>query len=80
MIVVKVELWSAVTGKKRKLAEMRISNDGTGTDAKSHYDGAIMRKPDFREVTREARVEDHRRHALTVWHLVAKMLKTMGYV
>lgn len=80
MIVITIELWSAVTGKKTKLGEMHIANDGTGTDSKCDYDGRVMRKPDFKGVTRTGRVEGHRRHAQTVWHLLGKMLKSMGYV
>lgn len=79
MIVVRVELWSAVTGSKTELGRMHIANDGTGTDTFCHYDGAVMRKPDFKVVTREGRVESHARHRHVVWVLVRKMLQNMGY-
>lgn len=85
MIVVRIELWSAITGEKTKLAEMKIGN--VTDDDSPHkgynvcdYKGWVMRKPDFQKVTREGIVKGHRRNDLTVWHLLAKMLKNMGYV
>lgn len=90
MIVVRVELWSAVNGRVTELARMAISNDGQGTDAACDYDGvtfkgrsaealtAAMRRGDA-GVTRRGRVTGHRRHDLHVWHLVGKMLAAMGY-
>lgn len=80
MILIQVHLLSANTGLAMKLGELRISNDGRGTDEVCDYDGEVMRKPDFKSVTRRGRVEGHRRHQLTIWHLVGKMLKSMGYV
>lgn len=88
MIVVRVELWSAVTGKVTELARMGISNDASGTDKVCAYDGETWRGRDrealdkaMRDhaVTRRGRVEGYRRHDLHVWHLVAKMLAAMGY-
>lgn len=89
MIVIRVELWSAVNGSRTELARMSICNDGTaGAGAVGHYDGetytgrsspaldASMRQ---RRVTRRGRVEGHRRNDLHVWHLVARMLTAMGY-
>lgn len=80
MIVVRVELWSARTGKKTVLGQMNIahvrSNEkGTVAD----YHGEVMRKPDFQTATREAEVAGHRRHDLVVWVLVRRMLERMGY-
>ncbi|QIG76878.1 hypothetical protein EVC30_049 [Rhizobium phage RHph_Y1_11] len=81
MIIVTIELKSAITKKTTKLGELRIANDGTSTDDKvMHYDGKIMTKPTFMKVTREGKVMGHRRHDLTIWHLVAKMLRNMGYL
>lgn len=80
MIVVRIELHSAITGQVAQLGAMTIANDGTGTNEQCDYDGWIWRKPDFKSVTRHARLIGHRRHALTIWHLVARMLNNMGYV
>lgn len=91
MIVVRVDLWSAVNGRVTELARMAISNDGTGTDAACDYDGATLKgrsaealnKAMVRwgaaDVTRRGRVTGHRRHDLHVWHLVGKTLAAMGY-
>lgn len=81
MIRVTIELISARTGKTEKLGEMHICNTGESTDPNvSDYHGRVLRKPKFNTVTNEAQVWGHRRNSLTVWHLVAKMLKHMKYV
>lgn len=81
MIVVTVTLVSAITGQAQTLGVMTIANDGTSRNAKKgSYDGQVMRKPDFKTVTRSGRIEDHPRLTETVWHLAGKMLKSMGYV
>lgn len=83
MIIITIELASAITGRRTKLAEAHISNDGTSTSDKiGHYDGKILRAPNFHpeiSVTRRGRVEDYPRNNITVWHLVARMLNKMGY-
>src|SRR5690348_5419520 len=43
MIIVRVELWSAITGAKTELARMCIVNDGTGTAARRNYFGKTFR-------------------------------------
>lgn len=81
MIVVRVELWSARTEKITTLGVMTISNassneSGTVCD----YHGEVMRKPDFKKVTKTSQVLGHRRHDKVIWNLVAKMLRNMGYL
>lgn len=80
MIRITVELLSAVTGKTTKLGEMHISNDGTEKNHIANYEGRILRKPFFQSVTRTGYIANHDKINLTVWHLIAKMLKTMGYM
>lgn len=80
MIVVKIELHSALTGKVTQLGQMHIANDGSGTEDVGNYVGTVFRKPDFKQVTRTAGIAGHRRRQLTVWHLIGRMLKQMGYV
>lgn len=80
MIVVTIKLVSAIDGTTKTLGRMNISNDGKVSDPNiGDYDVEIMRKPNFTSVTKRGRVEGHRRLKLTVWHLVAKALKGMGY-
>lgn len=87
MIIVRVELHSAITGEKQELARMMIDNIG-GTVTTGNYRARTYRGRDqasldaamaTNKVTREGRVLGHRRLALHVWHLVAKALSGMGY-
>lgn len=94
MLVVKVELWSAITGEKSEIARMAIWNVGAGTRTLGDYEGATYRGRDeatlekamhkaFKEagpVSHKAEVRDHPRLREHVWVLVAKMLGKMGYL
>ena len=84
MIVVRVELWSAITGEKRELARMHISNDGTGTLARRNYEGTTFRGRSTRDLDRltaskAGRLTDFPSQQLHIWNLVARMLAKMGY-
>lgn len=84
MIVVRVELWSAVTGKKTELARMHICNDDTGTPALRNYDGTTFRGRSIEQldrlaVSKRGRLTDFPSERLHIWNLVARMLSTMGY-
>lgn len=87
MIVVRVELWSAVSGQKTELARMHISNDASTTlenPRRGSYDGETFvgrRTQDLDRMrsSKKARVENYPRLDLHVWNLVARMLQTMGY-
>lgn len=83
MIVVKVELWSAVTGKITEIARAEICNEG-GTAQVGDYSARTLRgrsEADLarRQVQRTGKVLGHARLRLHVWHLVAKALAGMGY-
>lgn len=83
MIVVRVELHSAITGQVTELARAHISNVG-GTDTRRDYEvvtlrGRDTRALDRREVQRRGKVIGHASLALHVWHLVAKALTGIGY-
>lgn len=87
MIIVRVELHSAIDGQKTEIARMMIDNIG-GTEKVGDYrcrtyrgrSGDDLDRAMFTEaVTREGKVEGHRRLDLHVWHLVGKALKSMGY-
>src|SRR5205809_1874117 len=87
MIVVRVELWSAVTGARTELARLRIANDGVttaadrglGTYVGETYRGRSAGALDRAEVSRRGRVERYPREARHIWNLVALMLAAMGY-
>lgn len=83
MIVVKVELHSAITGQISELARMHICNIG-GTHTKGDYSCTTLRgrsKADLdrRVSQRSGFVRKYPRLAIHVWHLVARSLVTMGY-
>jgi len=79
VLVVKVELHSAITGKVTKIAQMVIANDGTGDDKKGNYWCKTFRKNSETAVNRRGEVEDHPRLRNSVWNLVYKCLKSMEY-
>lgn len=76
MIIVKVELHSAVTGKVTELGRMHLSNTGEGTpaDRKHNYVVEIMRKGTTNKVQRKGMVRDYPRQSYTVWELVRRAL------
>lgn len=92
MIVVKVELWSAITGQRSELARMVIDNIG-GTTERGDYRTRSLRGRseadlhaamlkslrDQGAVQREGKVLGHARLREHVWNLVAKALTGMGY-
>ena len=85
MIVVRVELHSAVTGQVVELARGIITNDGTSRKASiGHYRcwtyrGRAASDLDRQVVQRNGEVRDWPRQRLHVWHLVAEALRAMGY-
>ncbi len=88
MIVVRLELWSAITHQRTEIARLMIANVG-GDETRGDYDGAayvgrseaalhkamLADKP----VSRRGKVMAHARLQEHVWNLVAKMLANMGY-
>lgn len=85
MLIVRVELWSAITGKTTELARMGICNvGGSDNPRRSDYRAVAWRGRSSaalnkRVTGRTGRVENHARLSLHVWHLVAKALASMGY-
>ncbi len=83
MIVVRVELWSAITGEKTELARMHIANIGR-TETIGNYNAATLRGRssadlDRNSVQRKCQILGHPRLSQHVWNLVAKALSGMGY-
>lgn len=87
MIVVKVELWSAIDGQKSELARMTIDNTG-GTTQLGDYRVRTLRGRSEEQlhralicntVQREGKVLKHPRLREHVWNLVAKALTNTGY-
>lgn len=92
MIVVRVELWSAITGRRTELARMVIDNVGGDTNS-GDYRARTMRgrseaalQSHMVEVLhnrakpqRQGKVLGHARLSEHVWNLVTKALSGMGY-
>lgn len=89
MIIVKVELWSAIDGQQTELARMVIDNIG-GTKNLGDYRVRTLRGRSNKalakamnaipmKVQREGRVFKHPRLKQHVWNLVAKALGQMEY-
>lgn len=82
MIVVKVELHSAITGQITLLGSAIISNVGTTLDGKyGDYDVVVSRKSDaedlqkvFTKPLRRGHIKHHPRLAQNVWRLVLKSI------
>jgi hypothetical protein len=84
MLIVKVELHSAITGLVTEIARMRIYNDGGGTRTTGNYVAETMRGRNEdalskNQTTRKGTVTGYPRLALHVWHLVFEALKSMNY-
>lgn len=72
MIVVKIELHSAITGKVTELGQVHIINDGTGTAKRGNY---RVRKIGKRgRLLTEGRVENHARLSSPIFKLLKKAL------
>ena len=83
MIIIKVELHSAITGKITELARMQVANVG-GTMARGDYHGKTFRGRDKDALNKNVTnkfgvVTNYPREQLHVWNLVARMLSAMGY-
>lgn len=92
MIIVRVELWSAVSGEKTELARMVVDNIG-GSQHHGDYRCRTLRGrsrvaldkslvsalSEQAGVQREGKVQGHARLREHVWNLIAKSLSSMGY-
>jgi hypothetical protein len=83
MIIVRVELHSAVTREVTEIARMRICNVG-GTNERGNYSAETFRGRSARQLSRMIRqrsagVENYPRLKVHVWNLVALALAAMRY-
>lgn len=82
MILVKIELHSARTGKVTELGRMQICNTGTTTSdnpKRGDYEVSLFRKGSTTKVQRKGLVRDYPRLSYTVWELVRRALEcTLG--
>jgi hypothetical protein len=83
MIVIRVELHSAVSRKVTEIARMRICNIG-GTREHGDYRAETFRGRSAEQLARlirqrAATISDYPKLSIHVWHLVARALVGMGY-
>lgn len=85
MIVIRVELHSAMTGRVTELARMLICNQGVSASGRIRdYSVDVLRGRDKealdkRSIQRKGNVIGHPSVAVHVWYLVAKALTATGY-
>ena len=85
MIVVRVELHSAITRKVTEIARAEICNIGLDKTGRiGDYEvrtlwGKRTSQLDKRRIRHHGEVRGHRRLDQHVWHLVAKSLAAVGY-
>lgn len=84
MIIVRVELLSAITGKTTELARMHIINDESGNDNSRNYKGISFRGRDksmlnLGTVQKEASLKNWKSKQFHIWNLVRAMLTNLGY-
>lgn len=81
MIIVKIELMSAVTGAISEIGRMYITNDATGTSDRGDYDVGVYRRGTVAipvqnggeaTSTRAGKVTDYPRQAYNVWRLITR--------
>lgn len=83
MLVVKIELHSAITGKVSEIGRMNIGNVGGDTE-RGDYEVQVLRRGNTKdgwalkasEITRTGEVKDYPRLAYNVWRLVFRALKS----
>jgi hypothetical protein len=84
MLVIKIELHSAITGRVTEIGRMNIANDGNGTHSIGHYKAQVLRRGNTtpgwetneKRITRRGAVDNYPRQAYNVWRLVLRALKS----
>lgn len=84
MIVIRVELHSAITKQVTEIARMYIINRGDGTNSSRNYDVEALRGRSTeafnkRKVQRKCEITGWNAPKLHVWNLVRLALDRMGY-
>lgn len=74
MILVKIELHSARTGKVTEIGRMKIINAGDGSTTRGNYVAQIMRRGTPNHVQKTVEIFNYPRLSYTVWELVRRVL------
>jgi hypothetical protein len=79
MIIVKIELHSAITGKVSEIGRMDIWNEGTGTEKRGNYGVGVHRRHGGRmgkAFQRKGQVQDYPRLSYNIWRLVSRAIRS----
>lgn len=87
MIIIRVELWSAVAGKVTELARMGIDNIGVNGALRDYNvrtwrgrsKASLDKSMQSDIVTRKGKVLKHPAEAVHIWYLIGKALAATGY-
>jgi hypothetical protein len=84
MIIVRVELHSAITGKIIELARIKIWNDVSGTNTRRNYQAISFRGRSTKQLNKETvikhtELKEWPSKQLHVWNLVRAVLTNLGY-
>lgn len=85
MLIITIDLYSAVTGKRKNLGTLMIANDGTGTNSRGNYyahafrAGTELKELRNKKPIRKSKILNYPRLTAPVWSLIAEALKGMGY-
>lgn len=79
MLVVRVDLDSAITGEAKEIARVEICNVGGGVEIGHYAVKALTLTMENGVEETKGKVMDHPRLEKSVLHLVAKALNAMGY-
>jgi hypothetical protein len=78
MIVVKVELHSALTGKVSEIGRMHIFNVASGTRTRRDYGVKVFRRGTLDRVQKTGEIKAHPSLSASVWTLVRKALQSVA--
>lgn len=73
MLIVKIELHSAITGEVSEIGRLHICNIG-GTAKRGDYEAGVLRRGGKGRYTRTGKVSNYPRLSYNVWRLVIRSL------
>lgn len=77
MLVVKIELHSAITGKITEIGSMKLWNTGAGTRRRGDYRAELLSGRCKAKLNPRGEVRDYPRLSYTAWELLRQMLNNM---
>lgn len=79
MLVIKIEMWpQGDESQAREIGRAHISNDGTGTPDRGHYDVKLLKSAEYATrpgTWKKGRVQNFPRQVLGPWDLLFRALR-----